>query len=71
MSWIEKIADSPFKLGKKVGFVPQVIAFYHAEISPKREFFNIEPSEDLQEVDKLIHEFPALEDMFLAAGKET
>jgi hypothetical protein len=36
-------------------FVPQVIAFYHAEISPAREFFNIEPYEDLQEVDKLQH----------------
>jgi hypothetical protein len=30
LSWIEQIADSPFKLGKKIDFIPKVIAFYHA-----------------------------------------
>jgi hypothetical protein len=61
LSWIEQIADSPFKLGRKADFVPQIIAFYHAEFSPKRSVFNIKPYEGFQEIDKFTHEYPALE----------
>jgi hypothetical protein len=61
LSWIEQIAESPFRLGKKIGFVPKVIAFYHAEFSPKRAFFNIKPYLGLEEIDKFTHEYPALE----------
>lgn len=66
---METIADSPFKLGRRKDFIPKVIAFFNIYLTSEKGAFNIEPFEGMESADKMMHEFPALDEMFMASVK--
>lgn len=68
---METIADSPLKIGRRKDFIPKVIAFVNIYLTPEKEAFNIQPYPGIENADKIMNEFPALDEMFMASVKQS
>lgn len=71
LSWIASIASNPYVNRGNRGIKPQVVGFYSFDYSLEKSKEKLKPSAGLEETDKFVTVFPALEDYFIAAQRDT
>jgi hypothetical protein len=70
-SWINEIVRNKYVNRGTRGIKPQVVGFYSQDYSFDKIKENIKPFTGMNGVDKYVTLFPALEDYFIAAEKNT
>ena len=70
LAWVNTIASNPYVNRGNRGIRPQVVGFYSFDYSLEKTREKLKPSAGLEETDKYVTVFPALEDYFIAAQKD-